>query len=65
MGSQLFKVLSTRFITMNVIIKSKMSHVKQNHKRAKMKASSPCNEGMVQMTTFEKPHCILARCNLQ
>ena len=46
MGSQLFKVLSTHFITMNVIIKSKMSHVKQNRKRAKMKVSSTCNQAL-------------------
>lgn len=57
MESQLFKVLSTSVITVNVIIKFKMSHVKQNCKWAQMKESARvptklCNEGMEQMTTF-------------
>lgn len=57
MGSQLFKVLSTSIITMNVIIKFKMSHVEQNCKCAQMKDSAGvttklCNKGIEQMTTF-------------
>lgn len=60
MGSQLFKVLSTSVITMNMIIKFKMSHVKQNYKCAQMKESAgvttkPCNEETEQMTTFQNP----------
>ena len=46
MGSQLFKVLSASFITMNMIIKFKMSHVNQNYKCAKMKVSRTFNQAL-------------------
>lgn len=39
MGSQVFKVLSASIITMNVMLKVKMSHTKRNCKCSQMKVS--------------------------
>lgn len=46
MENQLFKVLAASFITMNMIIKFKMSHVNRNCKCAKIKASRTCNQAV-------------------